>query len=401
MEEKKLWTKNFILVSVINFLLSLVLFLLIVTIASYAVNEFGASISMAGLISGIFIIGILLGRLIAGRYIQTIGSKKTLFIGLIFFILTTGMYFVSLNIPILLLNRILHGFTLGIASTATGTIIAQIIPDSRRGEGIGYFSLSTILSTAIGPFVGILLMQIFNNYMYIFLFNFVLAVCCFLFAFFIGTLVDPSVPKSRSNEKGFKFSNYIESKAVPISLVALVVGFSYSGIMSFISFYSKEINLVKAGSSFFLIYALVILLSRPFTGRIMDSKGANIIIYPCLVLYGIGMLLYSQANYSFMVLLAGALVGIGYGNFNSIAQTIAIESTVKHRLGLATSTYFIFFDIGLGIGPYVIGYFVPIAGYRGIYLGMVLVILISIALYHFLLGKKKLKHHSKHFSEVN
>lgn len=388
MQKEKLWTKNFIVVSIINFLLSMVLFLLIVTIASYAVDTFNAPISLAGLISGVFILGALFGRLLTGRYIQSIGSKKTLYIGLSVFIVTTSLYFLAFNIPTLFINRFFHGFSLGIASTATGTIIAQIIPESRKGEGIGFFSSSAILSTAIGPLLGILFMQYSNSYQLIFTFNLILAISCLLFALVVQSPV--STKKSESSvKKGSKLSDFIEYKAIPISLVALITGFSYSGIMSFLSFYTEETGLVEAGSSFFLVYAIIIILSRPFTGRLMDKKGPNIVVYPGLVLFALGMLLFSQAYHGFILLLAGALIGLGYGNFNSIAQTIAIKSTSPQRFGLATSTYFIFFDLGLGLGPYIIGFFVSLSSYRNVYFSLVFVIIFAIILYYFLHGRKE------------
>ncbi|MGE7919626.1 MFS transporter [Viridibacillus sp. NPDC093762] len=391
MSKEKLWTKDFIIVSLINFLITLIFFMLMVTIASFAKSEFNASTSMAGLVSSIFIIGTLMGRLVTGRIIGDVGSKKTLLIGLIAFSATTALYFVAFNLPLLLANRFLHGVSVGIASTATGTIIAQLIPPTRRGEGIGYYSMSAIMATAVGPFIGILLTQMFSNFYMIFLINLGLSFIC-LATFLLVKVPQQIATKSSQIEKaatpGFKLSNFIETKAIPISFVALVIGFSYSGVMSFLSFYSESINLVTAGSYFFLVYAIVILLSRPFTGRLMDTKGANIIVYPSLIIFAVGMTLFSQASSGIILLLAAALIGLGYGNFNSIAQALAIKVTPNHRLGLATSTYFIFYDFGLGVGPYLLGFLVPVFGYRHLFLSMVIVILISIVLYYFLHGRK-------------
>jgi len=159
--------------------------------------------------------------------------------------------------------------------------------------------------------------------------------------------------------------------------------------MSFMTFYAKELHLVTAGSYFFIVYALVILASRPFTGKLLDARGANIIIYPCLVLFAIGMYAFSSATSTVVFLIAGALIGIGYGNFNSVAQAIAIKVTPNERLGLATSTYFILYDLGLGVGPYFLGFFVPAMGYSAIFLAMVAVIFLSIVLYYFLYGKNE------------
>lgn len=386
MEEtrQKLWTKEFLIISLINFTITLIFFLLMVTIAGYAVDEFGASTSTAGLVSSIFIIGTLLGRLGSGRIIGDWGSKKTLFCGLLFFAITTMLYFVAINLPLLIVNRLLQGVSLGIASTATGTIIAQILPPTRRGEGIGYYSLSAILATAIGPFVGILLTQTFADFRMVFAVDSVLAVICFLL-YFIVTV--PDAPKKEKVKTGFKLSNFIELRAVPISLVALMIGFAYSGVMSFMTFYAKELDLVSAGSYFFIVYAVVILMTRPLTGKLLDAKGANIVVYPCLVVFTIGMYAFSSATNSFVFLMAAACIGIGYGNFNSVAQAIAIKVTPNERLGLATSTYFILYDLGLGVGPFFLGFFVPSMGYSSIFFAMVFVILLSIVLYYFLYGR--------------
>ena len=388
MEEtrQKLWTKDFLIISLINFTITLIFFLLMVTIAGYAVDKFGASTSTAGLVSSIFIIGTLLGRLGGGRMIGEWGSKKTLFYGLLFFAITTMLYFAAMNLPLLMVNRLLQGVALGLASTATGTIIAQILPPTRRGEGIGYYSLSAILATAIGPFVGILLTQTFSDYRMIFAVDSVLAVICFM-VYFIVTV--PDAPTKAKVKTGFKLSNFIEMRAVPISLVALLIGFAYSGVMSFMTFYAKELDLVTAGSYFFIVYAIVVLVTRPFTGKLLDARGANIVVYPCLLIFTIGMYTFSSATNSFIFLLAAACIGIGYGNFNSVAQAIAIKVTPNERLGLATSTYFIMYDFGLGVGPFFLGLFVPSMGYRAIFFAMVFVILLSIVLYYFMYGKRE------------
>lgn len=392
LEKEPLWTKNFIMISLINFLVTLIFYLLIVVIAGYAVDEFGASTSTAGLVSSIFIVGSLLGRLITGRVITSIGSKKTFQIGLVAFLITTVAYFAAVNLPLLILIRLLHGVAVGIIGTTTGTLIAQIIPPTRRGEGIGYFSMSTVLATAIGPFLGILLKQHTESFTSIFMFNCILVIACVLMYFTVNlkniqapTKIKASDP---TKEKGFKFSNYIEPKALPISIIVLFIGFAYSGVMSFLSFYSESIDLVKAGSFFFLVYAITILCTRPFTGPLMDRKGANIVVYPALIIFAIGMLLFSQASNSWVFLVAAGLIGIGNGNMNSIAQALAVKSTEPHRYGLATSTYFIFLDLGLGVGPYLLGLIEPHTTYRMLFLAMVPVILLALVLYYFLVHRK-------------
>lgn len=386
MKEEKLWTKDFIIISTINFLLSLVFYLLIVIIGVYAVEEYIASTSEAGLVTGIFIVGALIGRLIIGRNINSLGLKKTLFIGLILYILTTSLYYIQLGIGFLIFTRFLHGIALGIASTATGTIVAQIIPNTRKGEGIGYYSMSSTLATAIGPFLGLLMTQHTSTNM-IFSLCLALGIISVITAFFVNV---PNFSNSTKLmvAKGFKLSQFIEPKAVPIAVVTLLLALCYSSVLSFINFYSIEIDLVETASFFFLVYSLAVLFSRPFTGRLMDLKGANYVMYPAFLLFTVGMLLLGFSNNSFTLLLAGALIGLGFGNMQSCTQAIAIKLTPPERMGLATSTFFIFLDAGLGFGPYLLGLIIPLTNYSILYIGLGIVVLITSGIYFLLHGKK-------------
>lgn len=386
MNKPKLWTKDFIVVSLINFIILLIFFLLMVTIGIYAVEKFNASTSQAGLVTGIFIIGTLIGRLVIGRYIESIGRKKTLFVGLLFFTLTVILYFPNLGLTFLYINRFIHGVAMGIASTATGTIVTQTIPKERKGEGIGYFSMSTTLATAIGPFIGLFLSQ-YTNYKWIFIFCLILGMIGLIIAFFLQVHeIDSSGVQSEST--GITHSNFIEARALPISIITLAIAFCYSSIISFITLYATEINLVEAASFFFLVYAIAVLISRPFSGRLLDLKGANFVMYPGFLLFGIGLFLLSVAHSSISFLGAGVLIGLGFGNMQSSTQAIAVKLTPSHRMGLATSTFFIFLDAGLGFGPYLLGFIIPLTGFRMLYLYLGIFVLMTAVLYYFLHGRK-------------
>ncbi|MEK4013927.1 MFS transporter [Peribacillus sp. FSL M8-0224] len=383
----RLWTKDFVIVSSINFFITLIFYLLMVTLAIYAVNELDASTSEAGLISGIFIIGTLIGRLFIGRFIDSIGRKKTLFIGLTFFTLTTLLYFVDLGIGFLLVNRLIHGMAMGMASTATGTIVAQIIPPTRKGEGIGYYSMSATLATAIGPFIGLFMAQN-TSFQVIFSFCLALGVISLITAFFLYVPA-LKVTAKVTESKGFKLSNFIEPKALPISIITLLLAFCYSSVLSFISFYAIEINLVNTASFFFVVYAVAVLLSRPFSGPLMDRKGSNFIMYPAFIIFGVGLLLLSMTTNSFTLLAAGFLIGLGFGNMQSSSQAIAVKLTPPHRMGMATSTFFIMLDAGLGFGPYILGFIIPVTGYSTLYVILGVVVILTSVLYYFLHGKKE------------
>jgi len=354
--------------------------------AVYAVQEFDASTSVAGLVAGIFIIGEIISRFFIGMKIDKIGRKKVLMIGLVLLTFITPLYFFNLGIFVLIITRFFHGVAIGFAGTATGTVVAQMIPRTRKGEGIGYFSMSIALAAAFGPFIGLYLSQ-YVSYQVIFTFCLALGLISLVTAFF---LVIPDVEKQpEGNEiRGFQLANFVEPRALPIALITLLVAFCYSSVLSYINFYAVERDLVEAASLYFIVYSIVILLSRPFTGRLMDAKGANYVMYPAFFLFAAGMMVLSTATTSLSFLLAAMLIGLGFGNIQSCAQAIAVKLTAPHRMGFATATYFNALDGGLGVGPFLIGFIIPFIGYSTLYSLLGFFILLTAIPYYFLHGRK-------------
>ncbi|MDP4105636.1 MAG: MFS transporter, partial [Bacillota bacterium] len=318
--KEKLWTKSYIGILVTNFFLMLTFYLLMVTISVFAVNEFHSNQSQAGLASSIFVIGALVGRIIGGKYIDRMGRKKLLITGLIIMVFSAVFYFGVNSFGMLLANRLLHGFAFGLAGTVLGTVVAQVIPKTRKGEGIGYFALSMTLATAIGPFIGMFIQQHFHFSM-IFVFCLTCIGVALVLSFFIEVKEITLTEEQKAELRGFKLSNLMEKKSVPITLVATVTAFCYSGILSFLSFFAKENNISTTASFFFVVYAAAVLITRPFSGRMFDLKGPNFIMYPTLISLFIGLFVLSQSHIGILLLIAGALIGFGYGTYMSSSQT--------------------------------------------------------------------------------
>ena len=386
--KERLWTKDFLIVFGVNFLLFLCFYLLVVIIPSYAIDEFHVSDGIAALGSSIFVIGALLGRIAAGRLMENVGRRRMLFTGLIFFTILSLCYFFISSITTLLIIRFFHGLAFALASTATGTISASLIPHSRRGEGTGYYGVSIIVASAIGPFLGVM---ISNNSSVTG--NFVLCAVLAVFSLLAGLFLN--VPKltltaeQKSEMKGFKISNFFEPKAIPIAITILFMGLAYSSILSYLKLYAGQINLTEVVSFFFIVYAVVVILTRPFTGKWFDKHGVNFVMYPAIICFIIAMILLSQVHSGLILLLSAVFVGLGYGTTQASAQAYAVKKSPVHRMGLATSTFYIFLDLGIGVGPFLLGFLTPLIGYRGMYMAMAILLVVSFFVYYMMVGRKE------------
>ena len=300
MGEKKetLWTVPFVLDTVINLLVFLIYYLLMVIIAVVAKDELHASASEAGLAVGIYIIGTVVARIFAGRFVGTLGCRRVLYGGLFIYLISTILYFYIPNLLVLDTIRFVNGFAYGVTSTATSTIVATVIPKTRRGEGINYYGLSLSLAAAIGPFLGILMLSI-TNFTFIVAFCVALVILCIIGAFLLKFEEPTFSAEVVEEEKGTRISDFLEPRVNSISLVSILVGLSYSGILGFMASYTREVNLVEAGTLFFVVYAIVITLTRPVLGIIFDRHGENCVMYPSYVCLAIGYRT-SQSGYGFM-----------------------------------------------------------------------------------------------------
>ncbi|CEG30067.1 MFS transporter [Peribacillus simplex] len=381
----KLWTKDFLIVSSANFFLFLTFYVLMVTLTIYTMDNFHASQAQAGLASSIFVLGAVLVRPIAGKKIDKIGRRKMLLGSLVLFLIASIGYFLVNSLSLLLIDRLIHGFAFGLATTATGTIAADIIPNERRGEGTGYFAMSTNLAMAFGPFIGLLITQHFS-------YSIIFYAASLFAAFSLVASLFMNVPEGdkggASPQKGFKISDYFEKRALPISIFIGFAGFTYSSILSYLTSFAKEMDLMDAASFFFVVFAVFLLASRPFTGRMFDVKGENAVIYPSLLLFAVGMVILSQSHHGITLLIAGALIGVGYGTFQSSSQAISIKEAPSNRMGLATSTFFTMYDFGIGVGPFLLGFLIPFTGFKGLFIGMSVFAFVLIGIYYLAHGKK-------------
>jgi MFS family permease len=384
--EHKLWTRSFLVITVENFLVAMNFIVLVAVVAKFVTAEFGASSTVAGLAAGIFILGAVFTRPLCGKWMHRIGQKRMLLGGLLLSLAFTLAYLLADSTALLLPIRFVHGAVFAAAHVAAGTIVTGVVPRERYGEGIGYYALSQILANALGPFAALLLIQHSD-------FDSVIIAAAATVALGLVILPFLSVKEVALTDgqlreaAGFKLRSFIEPKAVPIALVTMLLYLCYASLVAFLALYAEEIRLVGTASVFFIVYATVVFLARPFVGRWFDLKGENRVMYPAILGFAIGLAVFSQARSSWMLLLAAVINGVGFGALQSSGQTIAVKSAPLHRMGLATSTFFLFADVGVGIGPLLTGLVIASIGYRGAFGVLAAVVAACLPLYYGLHGR--------------
>ena len=379
---RAIFNRNFTVVSVVNLLVMTAYYLIFVTSATYARATYDADLSTAGLTAGIMVIGCLVGRFATGNLLSLCGCRAILLSGLLLYSLSIAAFFWVPNLFLLFMQRLFMGVGVGVTGTATGTIVAYVVPHEHHGLGISIFSMSTAFALALGPFLGIL---ISTNFTYDVLARTCLGIGLFCIVCFFGLR---ALPEMRHRRRPFlELYSYIDPRVVRFSIVALITCLSYGCIQAFMTSFAAERGLTTAASLFFLLYAIMALLTRPLTGRLFDLRGENIIFYPALLLTALSLTLLAHARESWMLLLAGLLLGAGFGNFQSAGQAVSLSLVSRSRFAQATTTFFIFFDLGIGLGPYLFGFLVPSMGYGGMYQALAGVVLVALLAYYLLHGR--------------
>ncbi|MGM9925626.1 MAG: MFS transporter [Bacillus sp. (in: firmicutes)] len=390
MKKDTLWTKDFIFVSVNSFFIFMIFYSLMTALPFYVLDDLRQPQESVGLVVSIFLLASVLIRPFAGRWLDSIGRRKILLLALTIFLISTGLYLLSESYGFLLILRFFQGLGFGLATTATGAIAADVVPESRRGQGIGYYGMFMSIAMVIGPYIGLTIIQQFS-----FTALFLLCTVFALISFTLGIFGKPTAQKQESPKPGntpkaaFSLGELFEKSAIPISLAGGIFAFSYSGISSYVSLFAAELGLEAIAGVFFIVFGLVIVLSRPFTGKWYDLYGANKVLYPAFVLYMIGMILLSFTQNGFFYLLTAAIIGLGYGVIVPSFQTISVQYAPDHRRGAATATYFFFFDSGFGIGAYVNGLVQAKTDFNLMFLMGGLIVIISMLIYYFLHHKKQ------------
>lgn len=347
-EKTTLWNKDYILVVLVNICASIGFYCVQPTLPRY-VTSLGVSLTIAGVISGMFSITALICRPFTGVVADRVSPKKILSVALPAEAIAGCCYGLFPSIPWLIACRLVHAIGFAFAGTVLIVYGSSFVPRERMGEGIGYLGMGNIAGTAIGPSLGLAFAGALGH----------------KFAFIAGGLIiglgfllltfTKETPRAEVKEKrSIDFTQLISVKLIPLSFLNGLFSFSNGLISSYLSMHA-DVQGVAGIGMYFTVLAVTMLLVRPTFGKINDRKGLVFAAVPGFIASCIGLLIIANAKSLPMFLCAAVLMAFGQGAAQPAFQTACVRSLPNEQRGIATSTYYVFADVFQGFGPMIGG----------------------------------------------
>lgn len=397
LNKEKLWTKNFILMMIISLLISGTIFLQMATLPLYIV-EIGGNDSIIGLATGVFTIAALLFRPIFGHLLDKKGRKIVLITGICILCIIFVLYNLADTVIVFLLLRIFNGIGFSAFSTASGTVISDIVPKAKLSEGIGYFGIANTLSAAVGPALGLYIVEV-ANFTVLFWITVLLGVISLIITMLMKyespvknslTILDCNIKEGDINFKNLgkiQLRNLIEKTTIPPAIVMIFIASALSVVLNFIPVFGEARNIDNIGM-FYTVYASSLIFIRFLAGKMTNRFGTNRLIILGLVLLFVSQIFLAFTDMLSISLGAGILFGMGFGITQPILNTLVIKLCHPQRRGVANATFFSSLDIGVGVGAMLFGIILQISNFTYVFLGSSVTIILAGVAYYLMLRDK-------------
>lgn len=375
----KLWTRDFVLLTVSNLFLYLNLQMITPALPAYVTERFGAGQWTVSLVISLFALAAIVTRIFAGAWLKRGRTALILLLGLTVYMLATASYYAAGTLALFLLIRILYGIGFGVSSTAFGTMVSDIIPIRRMGEGMGYFGLSTSLSMSAAPVIGLWLLGSYGIGTLI-LVSSLLAILIIPLSLLIRSTPAAPKPASAPSPAAAPDTRGTYKQVALPCFLNMLLSITYGGLISYLALFGKEVHIGNVGW-FFLCNAGAVLLVRPVAGKIFDKKGHIAVLPPGALMVAVGLVLLSYTS-SMAGLLASALCyGIGYGILQPSLQAWTVKQVNPEMRGTANGTFYNSIDLGIALGSLLLGGIASGTSYSTMYLLSALAMLLFLAIY--------------------
>jgi len=348
MEYKKevLWNSNFIIACIANFLTACAFNLLMPTIPLYLSHELGIEHSQIGVILSSYALALLIVRPFSGFLVDSYPRKAVYLIGICLFMATFVGYYFAVTVALFVALRFIHGLFWGLTSVSANTVAIDIIPSSRRAEGIGYFGVNMNIAMATAPFLAIYIYE-GRGFMYLISIAIALGLLAIIVVSFIKVPSRPIVPPAEKTT--LSLDRFLLIKATPILLNQFFITFGWGTLAAYAVLYGQEINITNP-AFFFLFLAGGIIVSRVTSGRIVDRGHIHKVIIFAVAIVALGFFGFSYFHHTAAYYVSAFAIGVGYGTLLPALQTIYVNMAPASKRGTANSTYLTGFDIGVGMG---------------------------------------------------
>lgn len=352
----RLWTRSYILLCIATFLMSFSFFLLVPTLPFYLVQKMGVAQELVGPVLSCYVVAVLCVRPFAGFVADMFKRKQVYIISyMLFAVAFLGYLIVRSNLLLFVLLRIFHGFAFGALNTTGNTLVIDIMPSSRRGEGLGYFGVMNNLAMAFGPMVGLFIIS-GGDYMMLFAVSLLFA-CVGLC---LGTLVKAPnrIPAKKVNAV-ISIDRFFMIEGLPACFSLFLLAIPYGMTTSYMAIYAAESGITSHSGLFFTVMAFGLIVSRLISGKKVDRGMVTQTIRNGMFIALLGVageaLLSLVAAHNLLMgyslyFASAMLVGYGFGTMFPAFNTLFVSMAPNSRRATANATYLTGWDVGIGCG---------------------------------------------------
>ena len=365
-------TPGYCFILAANFLLYFGFWLLIPVLPFYLSEIFNAGNSTIGIILSCYTVAALCIRPFSGYFLDSFARKPLYLLAYFIFMTMFAGYIIAGSLVLFILFRIIHGVSFGMVTVGGNTVVIDIMPSSRRGEGLGYYGLSNNIAMAVGPMSGLFLHDAGMSYTTIFCCSLGSCIAGFICASLVKTPYKPPVKR-----EPISLDRFILLKGIPAGISLLLLSIPYGMTTNYVAMYAKEIGINATTGFFFTFMAVGMAISRIFSGKIVDkgkitqviSAGLYIVVFSFFLLSACVYIIdWNSMACSIIFFAVALLLGVGFGIMFPAYNTLFVNLAPNNQRGTATSTYLTSWDVGIGIGMLTGGYIAEVSTFDKAYL---------------------------------
>ena len=368
----KLVTSSYCFILAANFLLYFGFWLLIPVLPFYLSEVFSAGNSTIGIILSCYTVAALCIRPFSGYFLDSFARKPLYLMAYFIFMTMFAGYIIAGSLTLFIMFRIIQGVSFGMVTVGGNTVVIDIMPSSRRGEGLGYYGLSNNIAMAVGPMSGLFLHDAGMSFTTIFCCSLGSCMAGFVCASLVKTPYKPPVRR-----EPISLDRFILLKGIPAGISLLLLSIPYGMTTNYVAMYAKQIGINATTGFFFTFMAIGMAISRIFSGKIVDRGKITQVISAGLYLVVFSFFLLSACVYliswnnmvcTIVFLSVALLLGVGFGIMFPAYNTLFVNLAPNSQRGTATSTYLTSWDVGIGIGMLTGGYIAEVSTFDKAYL---------------------------------